>query len=534
MKPQHVIYRAGNAVVLYTWDRQRFVPVAWYGLPNGDPAPIINYLRQTPDAVITIVLDVMEEEHTQETMAQLGRRDQKAMLARKVARAFPRTEYRTATIQRRAPNDPKSTQVLLSGLTKTDHLNTLMERLAEAKLPVACICSPALLSSPLVDRLRPENPADATMLVSRQLRGGLRLSFFRGRQLVGSRLMRRSVAAASGDMVQLVRQLDESVRYFDAAFAPSASTPVDVILLCESDINPAAAMTQGLGHEGYRLHIPDPMAAAKKLGLRDALKPGNANLLFVELLRRYAPSGNFAPASALRYLYLNRARVFGKAACLMLAAAALLGLSLNGVAVLEASLQVADARNSNAELNSLLQARATDDDDIGADPLEMGRAVATWQQLRQQDVDPQAVLRLISTAVEAQPRVLLNAVQWAPAAPMAFAGQETGIGSDQLAEPGINAPGTAESGPAGSPRVRVSIQGRVEPFGGNFPLAFSELEKFMTALRRDPRVLSVTARKGPLDVDPRSTLTGEITPTLRSDEAAFTVELLVRFTDERA
>ena len=109
MKPQHVIYRAGNAVVLYTWDRQRYVPVSGYELPDGDPAPVVDYLRQTPAAIIAILLDVMEEEHTLDTIAQLGRSDQSALLARKLARAFPRTVYRTAAVQGRVPDDPKTT-----------------------------------------------------------------------------------------------------------------------------------------------------------------------------------------------------------------------------------------------------------------------------------------------------------------------------------------------------------------------------------------------------------------------------------------
>lgn len=531
MKPQHVIYRAGNSVVLYTWDGRRYVPVSGYELPDGDPTPIVTYLRQTPAAVISILLDVMEEEHTQETMAQLGRSDQSALLARKLARSFPRTAYRTATVQGRTPDDPKTSRILLSGLTKADHLDSLLRLLDEAKLPVASVCSPALLSRPLVDKLRPANPADATMLVSRQLRGGLRLSFFRGRQLLGSRLMRRSVAAAPGDIVSLVQQLDESVRHFDAAFAPSASTPVDVILLCENGIDPVAAMNQGLGHEGYRLHVPDPVAAAKKLGLDDPLQSGNANLLFVELLRRYAPSGNFAPISARRYFHMHQARIFGKAACLALAAAALLGLSLNGVALLETSDQVEDVRHSTAELTQLLQADVSDYGENGADPLEMSRAVTAWRELERRNVDPEAVLRLVSSAMERQPRVLLDAVQWSPVSAAAFTTQAADRGNE---EPGADDSGVEASGSPMARRVRISIQGRVEPFGGNYPLAFAELQSFMDTLRGDPRVLAVSARKEPLDVNPRSTLTGEITPTVRNDQATFTVDLLVRFPDEPA
>lgn len=531
MKAQHVIYRAGNAAVLYTWDGQRYTPVTGYALPDGDPAPVVDYLRQAPSGVIAILLDVMEEEHTQDTIAQLGRSDQQAILARKLARTFPRTVFRTATVQGRLPGDTKTTQILLSGLTKSDHLNSLMGLLADAKLPVACVCSPALLSRPLIDKLRPANPADATMLVSRQLRGGLRMTFFRGRHLVGSRLMRRSVAAQPGDTVNLVRQLDESVRYFDAAFVPGVSTPVDVILFCETGIDRDFAMKQGLGHEGYRLHIPDPVMAAKKLGFRDALTPGNANLLFVELLRRYAPSGNFAPAPMRRYFQLHQARSYGRAACLALSVSAVVALTLNGIALMETTSHLQEVRHSTTELTQLLQADTSDHVDNGADPLEMRRAVTAWLELQQHDVDPQAVLSLVSTAVERRPQILLDGVQWSPGMPMAF---DTDAGDDGQDEPEAGDPDAGGATASASEGVRISIQGRVEPFDGNYPLAFREVRAFMDALGRDPRVLSVTARKQPLDVDPRSTLTGEITPAANSDRATFTVDLLVRFADEPA
>ena len=258
MQPRHVIYLASGGVALYAWDRQHYVPVSGYALPDGDPAPLVAYLSQTPTAVIAIVVDVLEEEHMRDSIARLGRRDQDAMLARKLARFFPRTAYRTAVVQGRLPNDPRTTRILLTGLTKADHLRALQDLLTAARLPVATVCSPALLSRPLLDKLRPESPSDATLLVSRQREGSLRLSFFRGRDLVGSRLMRSSLAAPPGDISRLVRQLDESVRYFDAAFAPSANNPVDVLLLCEPGIEPAQITAEGSGHEGYRLSVPEP------------------------------------------------------------------------------------------------------------------------------------------------------------------------------------------------------------------------------------------------------------------------------------
>ena len=541
MQPRHVIYLANSGVVLYAWNRQHYVPVSSYALPDGDPTPLVAYLSQTPTGVIAIVVDVLEEEHTRDSIARLGRRDQDAMLARKLARIFPRTAYRTAVVQGRLPNDPRTSRILLSGLTKADHLRTLQGLLAAAKLPVAAVCSPALLSRPLLDKLRPANPSDATLLVSRQREGSLRLSFFRGRDLVGSRLMRKSLAAPPGDISRLVRQLDESVRYFDAAFAPSASNPVDVLLLCEPGLGPAHVTAEGSGHEGYRLSVPGPEEIAGKLGLRCQLAPGNADELFVELLRRYTPAGNFAPAADRRYFQWHQVRTFAKVACFVLAAAALVGSGLNGMTILGVAQQTTAVRSSIAQLNAQLDTGGGPDLATGADPLEMQRIANSWQLLQAHTVDPRAILALVSHALEKQPRVQIEGVEWAPL--HALATTEPAEGETAASDTADTVPDeTSEADPAGldagllsqEQRVRLTIRGRVEPFDGYYPLAFAEVRTFMQALRADPRVIRVIPRKEPLDVNPRSALSGELTPTLKAGKAAFTIDVLLKVANEPA
>ncbi len=527
MKPQHVIHLAGGSVVLYTWDRQSYVPVSGYDLPDGDPATLLAYLRQTTAAVVAIVVDVLEEEHTRDTMASLGRRDREAMLARKLARAFPRTSYRTAAIQARLPDDAHSTRVLLSGLTKAEHLQALLGLLAAARVPVASVCSPALLSRPLLEKLRPADPADATLIVSRQREGSLRLTFFRGRHLVGSRLMRRSLAAPPGDLERLVRQLEESVRYFDAAFAPSASNPVDVVLLCEPGIDPAEATARGTDHEGFRLVVPDPAAAASKLGLKVALQAGNADLLFVELLRRQSPAGNFAQASDRRYFHLHRLQVFGKAACVALAAGALLGSVLNVVGIVETTQATADTRSAIADLTGQLDTGTSGELAGAADPLEMQRVAASWQAIQSHSVKPRAILSLVSAAVDNNPDIQLEAIEWLPVQAVAATGDTNAAPDETTVE-------AADSNADGKQRLRLTLRGRVEPFDGNYPLAFLSVRTFMQALSIDPRVLSVNAVKEPLDLNLQSTLSGELTAERKTEKAGFTINVLLRVADEPA
>ena len=544
MTPRHVIYLSGSGVVLYSWDRRRYVPVSGYELPDGDPTALVNYLRQTPAAVVAIVVDVLEEEHSRDTLPRLGRRDQSAMLARKLARAFPRTAYRTAAVQGRLPDDPQTNRILLSGLSKADHLRTLQGLLAEARLPVSTVCSPALLSRPLLDKLRPANPADATLVVSRQREGSLRLSFFRGGDLMGSRVMRRSLAAPPGDFARLGKQLEESVRYFDAAFAPSASNPIDILLLCEPGVDPARARAEGTGHEGFRLHVQDPADAARRLGLRDSLQEGNADLLFVELLRRHRPAGNFAPPEDRRYFQLHQFRVFSKAACLTLAAGALTGSALNVVDILAVRHETADVRASIDNVTNQLDASLAGDGPNGADPLDMQRVGTAWQLLRQHAIEPGEILGLVSNAVDANPQVQIEGIEWSPVQQLVLDGDGSG-GEQAVMPPDGSGGGPATDEPqddaglqdgstGGEQRVRLTIRGRVEPFDGDYPLAFLGVRQFIASLEADPGVISVKARKEPLDVSPQSTLTGEMTPDLKADKAGFTINVLLRVNHEPA
>ena len=482
---------------------------------------------------MSIVVDVLEEEHNRDSMASLGKRDRDAMLARKLARVFPRTSYRTAAIQGPLPGDAHSVRVLLSGLTKADHLQVLLGQLAAAKVPVASVCSPALLSRPLLEKLRPTNPADATLIVSRQREGSLRLSFFRGKHLVGSRLMRRSLAAPPGDLDRLVRQLEESVRYFDAAFAPSASNPVDVVLLCEPGIDPAGATARGTGHEGFRLVVPDPATAASKLGLSLALQEGNADLLFVELLRRRSPAGNFALAADRRYFHLLKVRVYGKAACVALAAGALLGSVLNVVGTLGITQATASARSAIVDLTGQLDRGSGDELSSAADPLEMQRIATAWQALEKHSMQPDAILSLLSHAVDANPAVQIEGIEWLPLQAAARDVDGTDA-ADSSAAPDETTVENTDAGADEDQRVRLTIRGRIQPFDGDYPLAFLSVRTFMQALRTDQRVISVNAVREPMDLSLRSTISGEMTAERKTEKAEFTINVLLRAANEPA
>ena len=545
MRMQHVIHLGINHCVLHTWQDRGYVRVCGYSPRTGDPAEMLAFLGKSAGGSIGIIVDVLEEEHSRERIARLGQRDQQAMLERKLARVFPRTEFSTATVQGRTAENLLSQDILFSALTKPDHLRTLVERISAAKLPLATVCSPALLSLPVIDKLQPrtDGQTQAALLVTRDLEGRLRVAFFRNRKLVSSRLLRKSLSARPGDSARLLRQLEESVRYFDPSFIVRAPNPVDVWLLGEPAAAPHDRTDAGSGHEGFHLHAVSLDGVATALGIHNRLEPGHADLLFIELLRRHSPAANYLPRGGRRYHQLEQLRRYAQAACLVLGTTALLAGTWNGMSLLDTGLQARDLSNSLDTVTAGVHTHSEyGADDNAIDPLQMRQAVSAWQALVANRTEPREILALVSRAVEQQPRLQIDAIGWSPLAMVSTSdessdesapdeGSEDAAAEEDSAgdEP---APDEADAQLAG--RIRITVRGRIEPFDNDYPLAFAEVERFMASLRADPRISAVRAREQPLDIRPGSTLTGEISRETGSAKAGFAIDIIMRTGNDQA
>jgi hypothetical protein len=535
MRVQHVIHLGIDSCQLYSWHGCSYMPVASYSPDSGKPAAIMKFLRQNGGGTIGILADVLEEEHSRDRIARLGQRDQKAMLERKLARAFPRTEFSTATLQGRTTDGSQSQDVLLSALTKPEHIRTLVEHLAAAKLPVVAVCSPALLGLPVLDKLRAQTAGHATaaLLATRDHEGRLRLAFFRDRKLTGSRLLRKSLSARPGDLQRLLRQLEESVRYFDPSFIVNATNPVDVFLLGEPDTVPGDAAAAGGGHEGFHLYPVSLDSVTAGLGIRTRLQPGQADLLFIEILRRYRPASNYLPASGRRYFQLEQVRKCAQAACLVLGTTALLAGTWNGLSLLDTKLQTRDISNSLDTVSAGVHNHSEYQLDSAIDPLQMRQVVGAWQALAANRTEPKEIFALLSRAVDQQPRLQIDAIGWSSLAAVNPA-PETDPDDSSDADADEDSGDDAGLDMPAAGRIRITVRGRVEPFDHSYPLAFAEVESFMASLRADPRVTSVNARQQPLDVRPDSTLTGEVSRENKVEEASFAIDIVMRTGNDQA
>jgi hypothetical protein len=153
------------------------------------------------------------------------------------------------------------------------------------------------------------------------------------------------------------------------------------------------------------------------------------------------------------------------------------------------------------------------------DPILMQQAVTAYEAIRGNQADPVRVLDVISAAVGERSRIQIDALRWST---QSLPAEDAAVPDEE--------PASAEEVPADEPSgpVTVTLSGHIAPFDGDLQLAFDELRKLVSALRRNPAVASVTTRVQPLDVDPASTLSGEIAGETTDAEAPFTLEIALQ------
>lgn len=521
MRIGHVIYLSSSGCALWSWHGTEFVRSAVQVGVGVDPRPVVDELATLAAGPIAVLVDMVDEEHIRDTVPRLGRADQRVVVGRKLARAFARTSYRTAILQGRNAANADEDHVLLCALTRPEPLRQLMARLVEAKLPVATVVSPALLVDRLLDA--EARAAPAALMVLRRGNGRVQHSFFRAGRLTGSRRLRAAALEAGQSADLFHRQLEESLRYFDATFTPGASEPLQLLLPASE----YAMVGDGGGlAEGWQPRPLDLPALRRRLRLPPGATLECSERLFIELLRRHAGDAGYAAPEEQRYFHLARLRTLARAACVALAAGGMAGALYNGLLIADARQRMVAYEQTAGGLESLLPV-ASDTIPQASDPLWMQQVVLAHEALAARAVDPREVLTLVAAALAARPLIRLESLRWT-SAPLPLVNRAGDEPDEVLADDTATVEGDGEPVPVSAPRIAITVRGRIQPFAGDYPQAFAELEALMAALRAVDGVEKVTAIEQPLDVDPASTLSGELAPGRSAHEAGFALEVIVR------
>lgn len=477
------------------------------------------YLAQTPKAPFYFLLDAPEEEYRHEVVPHVSRRRRAALLQRKAERLFKNTPYCHHRVTGRETEGRRDDRALLTAIVNPAALKPWCAMLDEAKTPLAAVASLPLFTQSLLKVIAGDGAANQ-LIVSLQSLSGLRQTFFRNGAFHLSRLVQMpSHGAAPATATALREEVEKICRYLVSARLAAPEEPIDIYFLA------AGQLLDELRREApppgnARRHFRD-LAQLRQSGAGDMAAVGPeesfSDGFFMQQALKRRPANIYATPRERRYLFMRRLRggLLTAGAMLLLAGAAQGGLNLaKGLLYQHRSRTAAAQADSYAAQYEEARRRLPE---TPVEPAELKVAIDIADALARRKTGPAGAVRLLSDSLERFPAIQATRLIWnATAESVAPQAGSGGAGNRDGAR--------REVAPDLPPRCcQARLEGRIEPFDGDFRAAMAVINRFADDLRGQAETRRVRLLALPLNLSPDADLQGDTRGL--NDEARFTMEL---------
>lgn len=492
MLPKQLFYVTQDQLCAYQWRRGRLGEATRFGADAAAIEAFGDYLDAHPGIPASLVADLVEEDFQRQLLPHVGGRSGRELLARRLGQLYRETPWRHAVVQGRETEGRRDDQVLFSALTNGAILQPWVQALEQHRTPLAAIHSAAHLSALLARKI--STPQEHLLLITRQS-GGLRQSYFQGRDLKFSRL-----TELAEDEPLAAHSAAETARM--QQFLTSTRMLVRGDLLRVMVLTPAAdlAALEALCEDrsGIAFHFIEMDSAAARLKLDSV--PQLCDRLLLTLVARQTPPTQYAlgPQGRFYQLWQTRMTLFGASAALALGASLWVAAAIWSAA--------ADSRDSArllaeaASYDSRYHATMASLPPSATRTANMKAAVQLESLLRAQAPAPSGLIALVSRALERTPAITLNALEWKLAQPGAAMPAATGEASNP-----VNASSLGIGRP---PLQQLLVEGEVGTPQTSYRAILAALGQFVLDLRGNPN-LTVEVAETPLDVRSDVKLSGK-------------------------
>ena len=482
------------------------------------------YLDETADIPFYVLVDLFDEEYRQDTVPHVSRRDREALLKRKAGRFFKDTSYCFYKVAGRETGRRRDDRVLLSALTNPSVLRQWLAILEEAKAPVAGICSLPIFTEQLLKAIAGRSDGHR-LLVSLQSISGLRQTFFDNGQFRFSRLVQMPGGEPASYSPFIRDEVKKIQRYLNSQRPFNSGEPLHIHFLL------AGRLLQGLQsacaqQEFVSYHFCDldelPEGSEQH---REASTPFS-DLYFMQRFLQLRPGNHYANATERRYFSLRRLRnsVAVAGIVLLLGSAGWSGPNfLGGIVYKRQSDTAKEKTRVLAAKYELARQRLPE---TPVEPSDLKAAVWIANSLRQNKSSPIDMVRLLSRSLDRFPSIQSSRLAWAVADNPETALNDAPVRADIRVA--MDVPG---AGVAPTVYHVALLEGRIEPFNGNFREAMSTVERFAQDLRTQQRVDEVSIVSLPLDVSSGADLQGDTHSLQRRAEFTLRV-VLTRIYDQ--
>ena len=472
------------------------------------------FLAPHSNVPVFLMVDAVEEDYRFETLPHSWGSERAQMVSRKLKQHYRNTPYMGAWLQGREAGKRRDDRYLFSALTNPDILGDWLRVISAQELPLAAIYLLPMVSVRLLERLQVKT---ANLLIAAQHSGGLRLTFFRDRQFRLSRLTRGDGAKAPDPVRLFAGEISNTRLYLHALRTATLDEHLTVLLIDRNDELEEVAST--IVHDNPALDCVRVGRAelASRLGMDQQLLAATPDSMYLQLLGQKAPVGNIAPATAtVGYRRYRTSRAI-YATCAGIGACAALWSIASGWQSYRVNTQAADIAQQTAVQEAQYQQITRQFPPAPTNGENMKRAVEIAKAVRDSTRDPVPMMALVSQAVQASPTIVLREFGWRYGLQPIEKGSETSAAAPVQTAAGALPPARRQS---------AYVSGEIRPFRGDYRGAIDTINALAARLRTFPSVEEVRTTKLPLNVSPKSVLSGN-TLDSRADAGSAEFELVI-------
>jgi len=507
LRKKRLLYLTANRLTAHSLSRGKLVVDASFERNDTGLAAFASYLAGSRK-LYYLVVDVVEEDYHQDMIPDLGRKDRRLVLARKLSQRYRDTSLTLSLSLGFDKGERRNEKVLYASFSNTQQFQPWLAALEQKEVRLVGVYSTALLAPALIKSAGLKSPR--CLLVSVQ-QTGLRQSYVEDGNIRFSRIGRVNLEDAAGVAAACAGESARLQQYLvTLRLLPTANTPIDVMVLAAGRYN--AALTEVCrGTEVLNFHVVNADTQCRTAGLQRFPADAPCDALFLYAAASATPKQQFAQDQHRHHYQLWQ---IGKV--LYAAGAAVLGAGL-----LFAGVELFDVYNLRQRIGS-------DQTQFDAISAEYARVTATFpptptstenlkttikqfRTLQSQTASPAYLFAEISKTLAGFAQVEIERIEWRVGKPT----QESGA-KGAAPKPAAPAPAPVAAGaPAAAPAAELGYQlatvsARVVGARRSDVRSITDIaSQFMAALRKVPHLEVMNVRL-PFDVTADDTLAGNI------------------------
>ncbi len=472
------------------WRRQRLESIRRF--PAGEQGwnGFAGFLRSVKGLPISFLVDVLDEDYRFETLPRAGGGERAQMVARKLRQLYRSTAFSAASLQERSTGKRGDDRYLFAALTNPEIVSPWLRIVQQNGVPVAGVHLLPMVALGLVDRLKLKQ---ADVLLVTKGSAGLRQTFCKHSRFRVSRLT--PLRGGSTPAVDFYAQEIANTRmYLDALTVTHVDNIVPVVIL-DPD-GSLASLPDAIARErpNLRPEVLGPKKIESLLGIPPSELAESADALYLRLLAGAPRLTDLAPPMVEAGFRVYRVKQLVYASAAAIALGAIIWAGIEAYRTHRAEAQTLALLDQARRYDAMYREVTAQFPKAPASAAEMREAVEAAERLRQQLRTPEAMLAVIGQALEANPRIALNGLEWR-------------FTADKLdSAPGPDLAGGGAS--AGKLRQIGILSGEVSDYDGNYRQAVARIRELVQTLAAHDQVAEVSVIELPLDISSESGLSG--------------------------